>query len=406
MSALSKNITEIMGAYVNDIRGRGEKFMTMLSGGVDSSTMQLLVNRSLPTEEKPQSISYIIDAKSFQFEVDYARTASELLHTQHTFFEIPMREYADRLVEAIGILAQPNATPVISNKFILARHLKDKYPSIEYLFNGLCSDCLFGVDFYKSLSFRYGKILHYVPGYYTLMRTSTVTSLPSVKGSHLTAALKLLADRDTWSSLFIPAQLTSPFNKLEMADIIDLHRRVFGDRALLNVLNYRENILAKYSKGRNRMEQIQDADTIDAGYESAIHNYVFYQSQRKKLIYFYLDQEVFQLVRAFDPRIRYLEGKRTKPLIKNILLESSLDAITNKKKGGSGMNHYDLHRMMKEGALKELVRSIDRPSFMNKRDFDELMNSPEGKYTGFLWDLLNWDIFQKQLKGRIIKAKS
>jgi hypothetical protein len=61
---------------------------------------------------------------------------------------------------------------------------------------------------------------------------------------------------------------------------------------------------------------------------------------------------------------------------------------------------------MKEGALKELVRSIDRPSFMNKRDFDELMNSPEGKYTGFLWDLLNWDIFQKQLKGRIIKAKS
>ncbi len=402
LSNFSKNITEIMGTYVKDLRGRNKKFMTMLSGGVDSSTMQILINRNLSLEEKPQSISYIWDAKSFQFEVDYAKTASDLLHTQHTFFEIPMQEYGRQLADAIRIMGQPNVTPVISAKFVLAQHLKDRYPSTEYLFNGLCSDCLFGIDYYTSMAFRYGRIMHHVPGYYALMRLSILSSRPSKKKSRLAETIGLLARKDTWSSLFVPTRYSNPVTRVNVADIIDIHRRVFGDKVLIGCLDYRDNLCAKYTDSRNPMEMVQDIDIISGGYESAIHNYVLFLSQRKKTINFFLDQELFQLVRAFDPGIRYMQGKIVKPIIKNILTESSLDAIAFKKKGGSSMNDFDMHHMITNGALKELFRSIERPGFMNKQDFDDVMSSTDGKNTGFLWDLLNWDIFLKQLKGRIV----
>ncbi|GAH17518.1 unnamed protein product, partial [marine sediment metagenome] len=50
----------------------------------------------------------------------------------------------------------------------------------------------------------------------------------------------------------------------------------------------------------------------------------------------------------------------------------------------------DLYVWMKEGVLKDMVRAIERPGFISKKKFADLIDKPRP----FLWDLLTYDIFQ------------
>lgn len=73
----------------------------MLSGGVDSTVLANYLRE--PTE----SVSAAFDTPEFDFEVEYARTASDLVGTDHEIVEAPEDRYLERLEAAVDALGMP-----------------------------------------------------------------------------------------------------------------------------------------------------------------------------------------------------------------------------------------------------------------------------------------------------------
>jgi hypothetical protein len=205
--------------------------------------------------------------------------------------------------------------------------------------------------------------------------------------------------------LFIPRKFLSPGNRFGVDFFIDFHRRVFGDKALSDCYDYRNDLLHRYSSCSTPRERIQDTEMFNGGYESAVRNYTLLLAEHKEEINFFLDDDVIRLVKAFDPNIRYVRGDQVKPIIKDILSINSLDAIAKKVKGGSGLGRDSIFNMLKTGVLKDLTASIERPDFLSKREFDTLVNKTEVGHNVLLWDLLVFDIFQKQIKNQVNKGQ-
>ena len=51
----------------------------------------------------------------------------------------------------------------------------------------------------------------------------------------------------------------------------------------------------------------------------------------------------------------------------------------------------DLFESMRTGELSEMVRSINRPSFMERTDFEQSLSQPDW----FTWNMLTLDLFMK-----------
>ena len=53
----------------------------------------------------------------------------------------------------------------------------------------------------------------------------------------------------------------------------------------------------------------------------------------------------------------------------------------------------DLLIWMQSGPLQEMVREIELPGFLSRKEFEDLVQHPDF----FLWSLLTFDIFQKRI---------
>jgi hypothetical protein len=92
------------------------------------------------------------------------------------------------------------------------------------------------------------------------------------------------------------------------------------------------------------------------------------------------------------PDLRYIKGFRYKHLLRRLLEQKTNAPVARKRKGPSNVND-DLVAWLHTGSLRPLVEDIDRPSFMEKNDFDRLIKKPDY----FLWPLLTLDVFQKRI---------
>ena len=75
----------VVNVYMKELNTNGYSTATMLSGGVDSSLLQLSINNYLNSSRRQPSLTYASDAPSFAPEINYAKLASKLLETDHTF---------------------------------------------------------------------------------------------------------------------------------------------------------------------------------------------------------------------------------------------------------------------------------------------------------------------------------
>ncbi|RLI52819.1 MAG: hypothetical protein DRP09_17165, partial [Candidatus Thorarchaeota archaeon] len=92
-----------MGATVNEITESGQGLGNLLSGGVDSSVLQLILNeKSAPNLVNSFSFAPV-RTPSFEFEVKYARQASEIFQTEHTFVHFTPEEYPALVCRAVDI---------------------------------------------------------------------------------------------------------------------------------------------------------------------------------------------------------------------------------------------------------------------------------------------------------------
>ena len=100
-----------------------------------------------------------------------------------------------------------------------------------------------------------------------------------------------------------------------------------------------------------------------------------------------------QLVLAFHPDVRYVAHSTYKYPFRRILAQrsSSTVGMGRERKGGS-LVFADLLTWMQSGPLHEMVREIQVPGFMSRKDFEDLIQHPNW----FLWSLLKFDVFQKR----------
>ncbi len=393
---LYERLRQVMGAYLEDIENRGGRPSTLLSGGVDSALIQVLVNEHLPAGKHPASYSFAMQAPSFQFEIEYARQASERLGTVHTLVGITPQEYVGWLLKTIETLGQPNLyNESIPCLLALFEALASDGDSSDYLFAGQGADALHGIS--EARKIAVWEAARRIPGSYVALRL--MAALTAGWAGNVSHGLRDVAHMlvETWSpsaspSIYCPTNFVAT-NGAAFEGV----RRCFGDQALAQALDARLELEASYLNAASTMEKIHVIDLLTAGYDPAVVMAQLCAACGKELIQFYLDQEIIHTALSVAPQVRFVRGLSTKPLQKRMLARQSFSELAERKKGGTSFK-ADLYAWMACGPLQELVQAIERPGFIAPADFDDLLNHPDP----FLWTVLTFDIFVKRVvRGRL-----
>lgn len=388
-----EGMNAVMRAYKEELTDSNPICGSLLSGGVDSSLIQILINEQFPQANKPPSFSYAVKTQGFEFEIEYAKHASELLQTQHTFVPITPQDIPDLLWKTVKILGQPNLyVEAVPCHLALVEFLAQNEPTYRYFFIGQGADGLHGVSEQKKMAIF--KAAQQMPGSDLMLRSiiSLLSPWAKSKAHGLQEVVNMLDTVQNPNST-LPV-IYSPLNYVALFGGGTMAYRCFGNRVIQETLDYRNELEASYLNSPELIEKIQVIDLLTASYETAVAMNQLYLAKGKEGIFFYLDEDIIRMAFAINPKIRFLKGLTTKPMLKRALSARSLSTLAAKRKGGS-VFHRDLFMWMQQGPLQDMVQAIERPSFMDKSLFEEVLNKPGP----FLWLLLTFDIFKKQLQN-------
>lgn len=395
IKALYLEMSRLLGYYVGDIKQTNYGLGTMLSGGVDSSLIQLFINDHLPEVEQRHTYSYAIRVPEFDFEIEYAKDAARALETNHTIVDVYPEQYPDLLIETIETLCYPIPAESQPCKMAIARYLAEHNSPDRYFFVGTGADTLYGTSLAKKMTLL--NTVRNVPlSSLALKSLATMAGPIAPKKAH---GLREIAD--ILPEINDPYSYKVPANTIAVYTNLDLARRCFGDEALKKALIYRHQMEAQYLDSDHHIEKVHTLELITDAYETAVlvnHLYLAYQREQ---IYPYLDEQTITLSHRFDANMRYHKGQQVKPLLKGILEQKSLSAIAHKPKGPSVFN-TSLHAWMREGGqMRDMVTGIDRPGFLDQKEFNKLLEVPQwhdlDSPDWFLWNLLTFDIFNKNV---------
>ena len=389
---LFEHFKKILSVYVDCAQDTGTQLATLLSGGVDSSLIQLALDELATSDPSRspgplRSFSYSILTPEFEAETAYADHARRSLRTDHTVVEISPDAFLDLLVRTIETVYHPSlCVETDPCTLALAEYLSANEPDVHFCFAGHGADALFGLDLARKLLLL--TISQRVPGSeWLLSRLSGLIQSYLPKKAH---GLQQVANMSL--SLQSPDSFQNPLNAVAVHTDVEMARRCFGDAVLSEALEYRRDFATQYLDSADYMEQTHTIDLLTWDYEAAVFGYQLFLAHRKEKLYPFLDEDVIRLAYTFNPAVRYIKGIRTKPLLKQILIKKSLPAIAKSPKRG-GTFRRDLFAWMKQGILRERVQSIERPGFLSRKDFQQLKNNP----SPFLWELLIFDIFRERI---------
>ncbi len=383
LDTLYDRFRSVIGAYLDDIEKPGCSFGNLLSGGVDSSFLQLAINEA-SSGSRIRSFSYAVRVPSFEREIEYAKQAVSVFDTEHTFIDVTEEEFPTLLINATRVLAQPVLTMAEVCKLKLADSVSKSADGPQFLFVGQGADTLFGLKISKKL-----RILEY------LARVPASEMALTLGGTFLRPLTKrgqtLLNLADILSHLDDLDYLKAPINTEATSDLT-LARRYFGDEAVRRVLEDRRDREAKYLDSNHYTEKVHMVELLSDCYEIESQSSQLFLSCNKEQLYPFLDEDVIQLSFAFRPWVRYVKGLRTKHVLKRILERRVITPVTRQPKGGS-MFHADFNRWIQSGSLRDMVRDIPLPGWLSRADFERLVENPSLP----LWHLLAIDIFRKQI---------
>ena len=384
LKALYKSLSDVINDYGRQAESAGENFGNLLSGGVDSSLIQCILNENF--HDKPaRSFSFAPKAASFSFEIDYTRKAIEHFHTEHTFVNFAQDDYPDLLTKTIDALAYPPLLPSEPGMYAVAQYAQTRNIPIRFYFTGQGAESTFGYPFAKRI-----KILEYlshIPAGAQLIKIvgRLLRPLNSYGQILFERGLKIqgLNDLDSF---------WSPSNTY--AVYIDLTRalRCFGEKVLQRTLEYRRDLAGQYIHSAHPLEKVFVIDMVTDSYDAAAERHQLFLGSRKELIHPFLDEDIIGAGFRFDPDIRYINRFKEKYLLKILLHQKTGLAATWKPKGATQF-YDDFDEWMRVGSLRPLVDDIELPGFINRRDFEKLVQKPDL----FLWSLLVLDLFKKRI---------
>ncbi|MFC1681203.1 asparagine synthase-related protein [Pseudomonadota bacterium] len=389
-------IKAVVGSYIGDVSRSGHRVASLLSGGVDSGIVQVIVNACHANpDQRPPSFSYRVIVPGFDIEDQYARQASKMLKTQHSTCPIRPEDLPGIIERTTEAVAQPIPHEADACKFALAEFLA-AHDTSRYFLSGQVADGLYGLGLARKIAIY--ELVKNVPAARHVAAFLAKVVKPG--SARVASGLKDLAVAMTATD--DPADFNHWLNSLGIFMDLAIARRSFGDESIRNVQAHRRELEHQYLDSNNLTEKLHAAELITMSYEPAEFGTQIFLSQKKQLICPYADEDIIRNAHSFAPAIRFVKPgfgfwrrDNTKHLLKTILVNRSYGDIALKAKGGSSFD-ADLFVMMKKGALTDMTQAIERPSFLSRADFEALLRKPDY----FLWSLLTFDTFKKRVLSR------
>jgi asparagine synthetase B (glutamine-hydrolysing) len=383
-------VRQVSQSYVDAPISNPAHFATLLSGGIDSSVIQLALNQAYSSSQPLRSFSYAMLTPDYQAEMEYANQAHRSLRTDHSVVEVRPEQYLDLLTKTIETAAYPSlcveTDPCV---LALAQYARTNASEIRFFFAGHGADALFGSGVARKLLLL--DVSRRIPGARWLLKSVARGIEPRFsKKAH---GMQEIAD--ILPELRDPDSIKIPVNTMAVFTDIDMALRCFGEAAIKEALRYRRDYVSQYLSSTHLMEQVHTVGLVTWDYEAAVFENQLFMAYRQERRYPFLDERILRLAYAIDPKDRYIKLTQVKYLLKEILIRNSLSDITrNPKRGGNFLS--DLHGWMKHGPLCDRVQSIQRPGFISQKDFNQLKERPGP----FLWELLIFDIFREKILDR------
>lgn len=394
IDALYEEMSNVVGAYIKDIEAVGGRFGNMMSGGVDSTILQLLINDHVSLPSRRKTFSYALRVPDFEFEIENARSASQALQTDHTFVDVWPEDYLGLLIRNIETLGYPIPAESQPCKLAIAEHLSEIGDDHRFFFVGTGGDTLHGTTLARKMTLL--EKVRNLPLSNLALKSAAVLARPIAprKAHGLRHIAGMLSELDDPYSYKVPANIIAVYTDIDMA------RRSFGDQALKEAFAYRHQMEAQLLDSSHHIEKVHAMELVTDAYETGVLVNHLYLAHHREQIYPYLDEQTIRISYAFDPGIRYVKGQRVKPLLAGILERESLGSIAQRPKGDSVFTD-DLYGWMKSGLMRDMVQAIERPGFLSKADFEQLLEVPDwdplDEPNWFLWSLLTFDIFRKRV---------
>lgn len=377
----------VIAHYLEETARSGKGFGTLLSGGVDTSLIQLVINeRCVPGEDERRSFSYQVKTEFFAPEADYATQASQTFGTKHALVAITPDSYAELLVDVIRIMGQPPVAESEPCALAIARYIQDQARDIGYLFAGHGGDALFGYTLAEIWWHLDG--FRRFPGARLWLRFIEPFMRP-INPHKAFVIRRVIALLPHINDVTSP---DSPINEYRMFTDFDLTRRCFGEQAIQRALAHWQESEIEYLNSSSVLERCQIIDLLNDESLVASSCYQMFLTHGTVVIHPYDDERLVKATFAFDPRIGFYNKGVTKPIQKRILEQKSSSKVMNLPKLGSGF-YPDLRGWMKQGSLQEMVHAIERPGFISNADFNRKIEEPDW----FTWNMLLLDLFHKHV---------
>lgn len=364
------------------LAGNERQSATLLSGGVDSSTMQAAINRNPGIDFQYPSFSFVVDSPGFQFEVEYAKEAAKLLNTEHNFLKVEPGKFQDWLLSSISILGMPVHFDAPPSYFALSEYIQDHHPQIKYLFNGANADVLTGN--LRSMALVQADKYRTWPIWLLNIAAVGLKPFSSTKSQGAQTAAETLAKiRDHYS-------IDNPYNRSSTCDW-ELVRRCFSVEEVNKVFQSKRDYLSEYSSSKYFSEQRQLLSLLQDGMSTPPLERQLGLYCGREMWFPFTDDKLVEAVYSFEPLDRYAHDYRVKPLMRMALESQIPTSVTRKPKGNSSAFEQAVVPWMREGSLRPLVQEIERPGYMSQAGFQAVLDSPDW----FTWNLLTLDLFQK-----------
>lgn len=391
IDSIDSHVEQIVGYYVQQIKQSGHELLMLLSGGIDSSLLTSYIQTHLPPQQILKSATYTIEAQEFDTEIEYSRHAIEVFGTAHRYFEVLAKDYVSLLERLTNFAVQPVDSEQDPCYLALAEGLSGG--DAHYMFSGSVADTLLGYGDAKRFAqverFRKFPYSHHI---LDMLGKSVSRILPNKAYGLRDTAFLLRSLKDPLSP-YHPDFRESLFTNLERV------LSCFSSEAISEAIKSRNAELEIYSNSQNIPERSHFHGLQIVYNEESVMTQIF-RAYNLEVITPYMDSEFVRLALTIDPRIRYFAMGRAKWLPK-ALIEKRLSKkrqehqITQKPKRGGGFDK-ELYKWMRSGILGDMVHAIERPGYLNVKEFEQVKESPDW----FTWNLLTLDLFEKKVIKR------
>jgi asparagine synthase (glutamine-hydrolysing) len=374
-------LEETMGRIFADYAALRPRAANLLSGGVDSSSLQVHWNRAARGKGPPVSFALSVDHPQTQADNDYALSAARLLGTQHTFVPAD-RPYASYLLDALAATGEP------------PNHVQSAYfgqlaeaMASHGVTTGLCgegADSLFGVSSMYLLQNA------------ALLRRLVPLGLARRGGERLAAwagweRLRYylhLADR-----LHCLEDLDHPVNHVAVFTEWPLVEACFGRPAVAAAAAYRRALLDQYDVPADALQQLHAVGFLGEAMDSASLWTTLFNSAGADLLCPFLDSRMLRLALTLDPRQRY-PFRRPKHLLKAALVRHAPAELAHRPKLGFGQPIFEW--LAPGGQLRPLAERIGAHEFLH----GDILRAALARPGWFLSSLVCYDNWHRLFIGR------